>query len=110
MPAYLFLAIAVVGEVIATTALKASEGFTKPGPSAIVVIGYAATFYFLSLTLHTIPLGVAYAIWAGGGIVLVALFGWIVFGQHLDFAALAGMALILAGVLVMNLLSKTAGH
>lgn len=109
MPAYLFLAVAIVAEVIATTALKASEGFSRPGPSVLVVAGYAIAFYLLSLTLNSIPIGIAYAIWAGGGIILVALFGWLIYGQQLDLAALAGIALILTGVMVINLLSK-AGH
>lgn len=110
MPAQLLLAIAIVAEVIATTALKASEGFTKVGPAAIVVLGYAATFYLLSLILDRIPVGEAYAIWAGGGIVLVALAAWLAYGQRPDFAGFVGIALIVAGVLVLNLLSKTSVH
>lgn len=103
MNAWLLLAGAIVAEVLGTTALKASEGFTRLGPSAIVVLGYALAFYLLSLTLRSIPVGVAYAIWSGLGTVLIALAGWWLFGQRLDSPALIGMALIVAGVLVMNL-------
>jgi len=110
MPAYAILTLAILAEVIATSALKACEGFTRLVPSAVVVLGYAAAFYFLSLVLDRIPIGVAYAIWAGGGVVLVAVAGWLVYGQRPDFAATIGMALILSGVLVINLLSKTGGH
>lgn len=107
---WLCLAIAIVSETVATTALKASDGFSKPLPSALVVIGYGLAFYFLSLTLRTIPLGISYALWSGVGIVLVTAAGWVLYGQKLDAGALAGIGLILAGVLVMNLFSKTAGH
>ncbi|MFK3737535.1 DMT family transporter [Massilia sp. TN1-12] len=107
---WLCLAIAIVSETIATTALKASEGFSRPFPSILVVVGYGLAFYFLSLTLRTIPLGVTYAVWSGVGIVLVTVSGWLLFGQKLDAGALAGIGLILAGVLVMNLFSRTAGH
>jgi small multidrug resistance pump len=110
MPAYLQLAIAIIGEVIATSALKASEDFTKLIPSIFVVIGYGVAFYFLSLTLKVIPVGIAYAVWAGVGIVLVSVIGWVLFGQKLDLMAIVGLALIVAGVLVVNLLSKSAGH
>jgi len=108
--AYLFLAVAIVAEVIATTFLKASAGFTKWLPSIATVVGYGVSFYFLSRTLAFIPTGIAYAIWSGIGIVLISLLGWIFFGQSLDAAALAGMALIIAGVAVINLFSKSAGH
>jgi small multidrug resistance pump len=107
---WLCLAIAIVSETVATTALKASDGFSKPLPSALVVIGYGLAFYFLSLTLRTIPLGISYAVWSGVGIVLVTVAGWVLYGQKLDAGALAGIGLILAGVLVMNLFSKSAGH
>ncbi|MCO5118242.1 MAG: multidrug efflux SMR transporter [Burkholderiaceae bacterium] len=105
-----FLCVAIVAEVVATSALKASDGFSNWLPSVIVIVGYAIAFYFLSLTLRTIPVGVAYAIWSGLGVVLITAVGWIVFGQKLDLPALAGMGLIVAGVLVMNLFSKTATH
>lgn len=95
---------------MATTALKASAGFTRLLPSVLVVLGYGIAFYMLALTLRSIPLGVTYAVWSGVGIVLITLAGWVLYGQKLDVGALAGMALILAGVLVMNLFSKTAGH
>ena len=105
MKHWLFLGIAIVAEVTATSALKASEGFSRLWPSAVVVLGYGVAFYFLSLTLRTVPVGVAYAIWSGLGVVLVALLSWWLFGQKLDLAALLGMGLIVAGVLVMNLFS-----
>lgn len=107
---WICLAVAIVSETVATTALKASAGFTRPAPAALVVVGYGLAFYFLSLTLRTIPLGVAYAVWSGVGIVLITAAGWFMYGQKLDAAALAGIVLIVAGVLVMNLFSKTAGH
>ena len=107
---YLYLAIAIVAEVIATSALKASDGFTRLWPSVSVGIGYVVAFYFLSLTLRTMTVGVAYAIWCGAGIVLVALIGWVVLGQKLDAPAVGGMALIIAGVAVINLFSKSTGH
>ena len=107
---YLWLAGAILSEVIATSSLKASNGFTKLLPSLAVVIGYGAAFYFLWQTLKTIPVGVAYAIWSGLGTVLIALVGFVLYKQRLDAAAFAGIALIIAGVLVMNLLSKTAAH
>lgn len=103
MKAWLLLTGAILAEVVGTTALKASEGFTRLGPSAIVVLGYALAFYLLSLTLRSIPVGVAYAIWSGLGTVLIALAGWWLFGQRLDSPALIGIALIVTGVLVMNL-------
>ncbi len=110
MSNYVFLAIAIIAEVIATSALKASQGFTQLLPSILVVVGYGVAFYFLSLTLRTIPVGIAYAIWSGAGIVLVALIGFALYGQKLDLWALVGMGLIIAGVMVINLLSKSAAH
>jgi small multidrug resistance pump len=107
---WLYLAIAIVSEVIATSALKASESFTRPGPSFVVVAGYAIAFYFLSLTLRTIPVGIAYAVWSGVGIVLVSLVGWFLYGQRLDMAAYLGIGLIAAGVVVLNIFSKSAAH
>jgi small multidrug resistance pump len=108
--AWLQLAIAIVCEVIATSALRSAAGLTRAGPSAIVVVGYGAAFYFLSLTLAVIPVGVAYAVWSGVGIVLVSVIAWVLFGQTLDAPALAGMALIVAGVLTINLFSNAAPH
>lgn len=107
---WIYLLLAIAAEVVATSALKASGSFTKLGPSVIVVLGYGAAFYLLSLTLKTIPVGVAYAVWSGVGIVLISLVGWIGFRQHLDGAALLGIALIVAGVAVINLLSKSLPH
>lgn len=105
-----YLITAIVSEVIATSALKASTGFTKPLPSAVVVIGYLVSFYFLSLTLKTIPVGIAYAIWSGVGVVLISVVAWLLYGQKLDLPALIGMGLIISGVMVINLFSKTGGH
>jgi small multidrug resistance pump len=107
---YLYLAIAIVAEVIATSFMKQSEGFTKLGPSLITGAGYVVAFYFLSLTLRTLPTGIAYAIWSGVGIVLIAGIAWAFQGQKLDLPAMAGMALIISGVLVMNLFSSSVAH
>jgi len=107
---YLYLIVAIVSEVIGTSALKASEGFTKLGPSLLTVAGYGFAFYFLSLTLAAIPVGVAYAVWSGVGVVLIALVGFLWFGQTLDAPALIGLALILAGVLTINLFSSSVSH
>ncbi|WP_339348058.1 multidrug efflux SMR transporter [uncultured Sphingomonas sp.] len=105
---YLLLLAAILSEVVATTALKQSDGFTRPFPALVTVAGYAIAFYCLSLALRTIPTGVAYAIWSGVGIVLVTAAAWIVHGQRLDLPTLAGMALIVAGVAVMNLGPRAA--
>ena len=107
---YLYLVIAVAFEVVGTSALKASEGFTRLLPSIIVVAGYAVSFFFLSLTLKAIPVGIAYAIWSALGIFLIAIIGWIVFGQRLDVPAILGLALIIAGVAVIQIFSKSVGH
>jgi len=107
---WVYLITAIVSEVIATSALKASTGFTKPLPSVVVVIGYLVSFYFLSLTLKTIPVGIAYAIWSGVGVVLISVVAWLLYGQRLDLPALIGMELIISGVMVINLFSNTAGH
>jgi small multidrug resistance pump len=104
---WLFLSIAIVTEVIATSALKASSGFTKLWPSLLVVVGYGLSFYFMSLALNTIPVGIAYAVWSGVGIILITLIARFVYDQRLDLPAIIGMALIVAGVLVMNLFSKS---
>ena len=106
---WLILFIAIVAEVIGTSALKASAGFTRLWPSIVVVAGYATAFYCLSLTLKTIPVGVAYAIWSGAGIVLISTAAWLLYGQKLDAAAIIGMGLIVTGVLVIQLLSKAQG-
>lgn len=110
MTAYHYLALAIVAEVIATSALKASDGFTRPGPTLVVALGYGVAFWCLSLVLRTIPVGVAYAIWSGAGIALITLIGWVVFRQSLDAAAVLGIGLIVAGVLVLQLFSNTAVH
>ena len=110
MKNWIFLCVAIIAEVIATSALKSSEGFSKPIASVIVVLGYIIAFYCLSLTLKTIPVGIAYAIWSGMGIVLVTIIAWIVFDQKLDVWGIIGIALIMSGVLVLNLLSKTSSH
>ena len=104
------LLVAIVAEVAATSALKASQGFTVLLPSAIVVLGYAIAFYFLSLTLNAISVGIAYAPWSGIGIVFITAVGWLWFGQALDTAAMLGIALIVAGVGVINLFSNAAAH
>lgn len=108
--AYVFLVIAIVAETIGTSALQASQQFSRLVPSIVVVVAYAASFYFLALALKTIPVGVAYAIWSGLGIVLIALIGLVVFGQRLDWPSLLGLALILAVILVIHLFSSTAPH
>lgn len=111
MPAvYVYLLIAVVFEVTGTTALKASNGFTQLVPSLITVASYCVAFYFLSLCLRTMPVGLAYAMWCGLGIVLIALIGVFWFKQTLDMAAILGIALIFAGVAVINLFSQSAPH
>lgn len=108
--AWLYLGVAIVAEVIATSALKPAEGFSRLLPSVVVVSGYGVAFYFLSLALRSIPVGVAYAVWSGVGVVLISLAARILFGQRLDAAALAGIALIVAGVLVINLFSDLSAR
>lgn len=107
---WIFLGIAILMEVIATSTLKASEGFTKLIPSVVVALGYALSFYFFSLALKTIPLGIAYAIWAGVGIVLVSFVGFIIYKQSIDFPALLGIIMIIAGVITIRLFSKSLGN
>lgn len=104
---YVYLAIAIIAEVAATSALKASAEFTKVGPSIIVVVGYATAFYFLALVLKHIPVGVAYAIWSGAGIALISLVGLVVFGQKLDTPALIGLAFIITGIVIMQVFSNS---
>jgi len=110
MSAYLYLAIAIVAEVVATSALKASAEFTKLWPSVIVVVGYGVAFYFMTLVLRTIPIGITYAVWSGVGIVLVAVVGALLYKQMPDLPAMIGMGLIIAGVAVIHLFSKTVVH
>ena len=107
MKHWLFLALAIVAEVGATSALKASEGFSRLRPSLIVVVGYGLAFYLLSLTLRSIPVGIAYAVWSGLGTALIVIVGWWLYGQRLDAAAIIGIVLIISGVLVMNLFSRS---
>jgi small multidrug resistance pump len=106
MNKWLLLSIAISSETVATTALKYSDGFTRLIPSAIVLLGYAIAFYCLSLTLRQVPVGIAYAIWSGVGTTLITVFGWIFLGQKLDAASIAGIGLIVAGVVTMNVLAK----
>ena len=108
--AYVYLAIAIVAEVVATSAIKASQEFTHLWPSILVFLGYAIAFYFMALTLRTIPVGITYAIWSGIGIVLVALLAAVIYKQIPDLPAILGMSLIIAGVVVIQLFSKTVQH
>ncbi|MBC8333846.1 MAG: multidrug efflux SMR transporter [Anaerolineales bacterium] len=108
--AYFYLALAIAAEMVATGALKASEEFTKLIPSMIVVIGYGVAFYFMTLVLRTIPIGITYAIWSGIGIVLIAILGAIFYKEIPDLPAIIGMGLIVAGVIVIHLFSKTISH
>lgn len=108
--AHLYLVIAIIAEVFATSALKASEGFSRLGPVVWVVIGYGIAFYCMSVVIKTLPVGIVYAIWAGVGIVLISLIGLFVFKQKLDLPAVIGIALIIAGVVVINFFSKSSGH
>lgn len=107
---YLWLAGAIISEVIGTSALKASDQFTRLVPSLITVAAFVCAFYCLSVTLRTIPVGIAYAIWSGIGIVLISVIALVLFGQTLDMPALIGMALIIAGVVVINLFSRSTAH
>jgi len=110
MTTYLYLSIAILAEILATTALKASDGISRLGPSLMTALGYATAFYFLALTLRTMLLGITYAIWSGVGIVLISAVGWIWFGQTLDVPAIFGLGLIVAGVVVVNVFSKATVH
>lgn len=110
MKNWIFLSVAIVAEVIATSALKASAGFSKPWPSVLVVVGYGIAFYLLALTLRTIPVGIAYAVWSGAGIVLITAVAWLLYGQKLDLPAFIGMGLIISGVVVLNVFSKAVVH
>ncbi|MBB5637815.1 small multidrug resistance pump [Pedobacter cryoconitis] len=110
MKTYIYLFLAIISEIIATTALKASNEFTKFLPSTIVVFGYATAFYLLSLTLRRMDLGIAYAIWSGVGIVLVTAVGAVFYKQKPDIPAVVGILLIIVGVLIINMLSKNTGQ
>ncbi len=107
---WLAIGIAIIAEVIATSSLKASKEFTLLIPSTIVVIGYGVAFYFMTISLRVLPVGIMYAIWSGTGIVLVSLLGWVVYKQTLDIPAILGLGLIIAGVLVINLFSTSVSH
>ncbi len=107
---YLYLALAIIAETIGTTALQASEQFSKLGPSVLVLLGYGISFYLLALTLKVMPVGIVYAIWSGLGIVLIAGIGKLVFDQNLDLPAIIGIGLVLTGILVMQLFSNTVTH
>lgn len=107
---FFYLAISIVAEVIATSALKAADSFTKLTPSLTVVAGYAVAFYFLSLTLRSLPVGIVYAIWSGVGVVLISLAGWLFYRQSLDLPAIIGLGLIVFGVIVINVFSHSIGH
>jgi small multidrug resistance pump len=108
--AWMILGLAIVAEVIGTTALKASDNFTRLAPSLIVVVGYGVAFYCLSLVLKSVPVGIAYAVWSGLGIVLITAVAWLLYGQRIDLAGLVGMGLIIAGVVVLNVFSKATVH
>jgi small multidrug resistance pump len=106
MENWLFLSVAILAEVAATSALKASDGLSRWLPSLLVLVGYGTAFLFLSLTLRAMPMGIVYAIWSGAGVVLITLAAWLFFGQRLDAPAIAGIALIVLGVVVLNLFSR----
>ena len=106
MQHWMYLALAIVCEVLGTSALKSAAGFTRLWPSCIVVVGYSTSFYFLSLTLKSIPIGIAYAIWSGAGTALIVLVAWLLYGQRIDVAGAIGILLIISGVLVLNIFSK----
>jgi small multidrug resistance pump len=107
MSHWIYLAIAITAEVVGTSFLKESDGFSKPVPSVVVVGAYAVAFYFFALVLKTVPVGIAYAIWAGAGVGLIVLVGYLFYGQALDAPAVIGILLIVAGVLIINLFSVT---
>ncbi|MGB0865548.1 MAG: DMT family transporter [Granulosicoccaceae bacterium] len=108
--AYLYLLLAVIAEVVATSALKASDEFTRFWPMVVVVVGYGLAFYLLTLVFRTMPVGVVYAIWSGAGVALITLMGIVVFKEVPDVAAIVGLLLIVSGVLVINLFSNTSSH
>jgi len=108
--AYVLLAVAILAEVIATTALKAADGFTRLGPTLVVLVGYGLAFFLLSVTLRTLSLGFTYAIWSGLGIVLAATAGVFLYGEKVDLAGAAGLAMIIGGVIVLNTMSSMSGH
>ena len=107
---WVFLTIAIAGEIVGTLSMKASDGFSRRAFGALAVVGYSVAFYFLALVLKSIPVGVAYAIWAGAGVATVAILGVLLFGQKLDLAAVIGIALIVAGMVILNTLSSAVSH
>ncbi|MEP3047552.1 MAG: SMR family transporter [Roseibium sp.] len=107
---YLYLGAAIVAEVIATSALARTENFTRLWPTVITIIGYALSFWLLSFTFRVLPTGIVYAVWSGAGIVLITMVAWFLFDQKLDLPALLGLGLIIAGVIVINVFSKSVGH
>jgi small multidrug resistance pump len=110
MPPFVLLSIAIIAEVIATSAMRASEGFSRLLPSVVVVTGYGIAFYCLSLTLRSIPVGIVYAVWSGAGIVLITLVALVMYRQVPDLPAIIGLGLIVAGVAVLNIFSKMQAH
>ena len=110
MTTSMYLAVAIIGAVVATSALKSSAGFSKLLPSIVVVAGYGTAFYFLSLTLRTMPIGIVYAVWSGVGVALISVIGWLVFKQSMDLAAIIGITLIVLGVVILNVFSKVSAH
>lgn len=110
MSHWLALAIAIIAEVIGTTALKASNEFSRLLPSLIVVVGYGTAFYFMSISMRVLPVGIMYAIWSGMGIVLISVLGWLIYRQTLDTPAMIGLVFIIAGVIIINVFSKSVGH
>ncbi|ORF36580.1 SMR family transporter [Snodgrassella alvi] len=110
MNQWIFLSIAILAEIFATSMLKLSNGFTRLMPSICSILGYIISFYSLAQTLKTMPVGIAYAVWSGVGIVCVSIIAWIKFGQKLDMPAIIGIGLVLAGVIVINLFSKSMTH
>jgi small multidrug resistance pump len=110
MANWLYLAAAIVAEVIATSALKSSDGFRRLVPSVLVVVGYSTAFFLLSLALRAIPVAIAYAVWSGVGVALITIVGWVLFDQKLDAAGAVGIGLIVSGVIVLNVFTRTTGH
>ena len=108
--AYIYLAIAICSEVVATVSMKAVKGLNTPIPLLLMIVGYGVAFWMLTLVVRTVPVGVAYAVWAGLGIVMVSVAALFIYGQKLDVPAMLGMALIVLGVVVIQLFSKTVGH
>ena len=107
---WLALAIAIVAEVIATSTMKATNEFTRFWPSLVVVLGYGTGFYFMTISMRVLPIGIMYALWSGVGILVVSIMGWVIYRQALDIPAIIGMSFIVAGVVVINVFSKSIGH